>query len=120
MSGGGSVSWSPPPDAASPAGSPLNRSHSAAGQYAQACVAAAGQVGADVLDLWTLMQKDGQDFSRYLSDGLHLSAEGNRFLAGHLWALLERRVAHLPFVLPYWGDVDPRSPEASLLSGPDQ
>ena len=42
------------------AGSPLNRLNSVAGQYAQACVQAAGQCGADILDLWTLMQKDGQ------------------------------------------------------------
>lgn len=45
---------------ASPAGCPLNRHNSVAGQYAQACVEAAGQCGVDVLDLWTLMQKDGQ------------------------------------------------------------
>jgi len=38
----------------------LNRLNSVAGQYAQACVQAAGQSGVDVLDLWTLMQKDGQ------------------------------------------------------------
>lgn len=44
----------------SPPGCPLNRHNSVAGQYAQACVQAAGQCGADVLDLWTLMQKDGQ------------------------------------------------------------
>lgn len=43
-----------------PTGSALNRLNSVAGQYAQACVQAAGQCGADVLDLWTLMQKDGQ------------------------------------------------------------
>lgn len=41
-------------------GSPLNRLYSVAGQYAQACVQAAAQSGTDVLDLWTLMQKDGQ------------------------------------------------------------
>uniref|UniRef100_A0A673LYI6 Isoamyl acetate-hydrolyzing esterase 1 homolog n=1 Tax=Sinocyclocheilus rhinocerous TaxID=307959 RepID=A0A673LYI6_9TELE len=41
-------------------GSALNRLNSVAGQYAQACVQAAGQSGVDVLDLWTLMQKDGQ------------------------------------------------------------
>lgn len=41
-------------------GSPLNRHNSVAGQYAQACVQAAGQCGTDILDLWTLMQKDGQ------------------------------------------------------------
>lgn len=38
----------------------MNRLNSVAGQYAQACVQAAGQSGVDVLDLWTLMQKDGQ------------------------------------------------------------
>ncbi|XP_057716043.1 isoamyl acetate-hydrolyzing esterase 1 homolog isoform X2 [Corythoichthys intestinalis] len=41
-------------------GCPLNRLNSVAGQYAQACVQAASHCGADVLDLWTLMQKDGQ------------------------------------------------------------
>ncbi|KAF7668693.1 hypothetical protein LDENG_00298450 [Lucifuga dentata] len=96
-------------------GCPLNRLNSGAGQYAQACVQAAGQSGADVLDLWTLMQKDGQDYTVYLSDGLHLSEKGNQFVAEHLWGLLESRVADLPFILPYWGDVDAKSPENSLL-----
>nr|XP_019940425.1 PREDICTED: isoamyl acetate-hydrolyzing esterase 1 homolog [Paralichthys olivaceus] len=96
-------------------GCPLNRLNSVAGQYAQACVQAAGQCGTDVLDLWTLMQKDGQDFTVYLSDGLHLSEKGNQFVAQHLWGLLESRVAHLPFILPYWGDVDAKSPDSSLL-----
>ncbi|XP_040916426.1 isoamyl acetate-hydrolyzing esterase 1 homolog [Toxotes jaculatrix] len=96
-------------------GCPLNRHNSVAGQYAQACVQAAGQCSVDVLDLWTLMQKDGQDYTVYLSDGLHLSEKGNQFVAQHLWGLLESRVAHLPFILPYWGDVDAKSPESSLL-----
>lgn len=56
-----------------------------------------------------------QDYTVYLSDGLHLSERGNQFVAQHLWGLLESRVAHLPFILPYWGDVDPKSPESSLL-----
>ncbi|XP_051579452.1 isoamyl acetate-hydrolyzing esterase 1 homolog [Myxocyprinus asiaticus] len=96
-------------------GSALNRLNSVAGQYAQACVQAAGHCGVDVLDLWTLMQRDGQDLSVYLLDGLHLSEKGNQFLAEHLWVHLESRVADLPFILPYWGDVDPKSPESSLL-----
>lgn len=56
-----------------------------------------------------------QDYTVYLSDGLHLSEKGNQFVAEHLWVLLESRVAHLPFILPYWGDVDSKSPESSLL-----
>uniref|UniRef100_A0A1A8FAZ4 Isoamyl acetate-hydrolyzing esterase 1 homolog n=2 Tax=Nothobranchius korthausae TaxID=1143690 RepID=A0A1A8FAZ4_9TELE len=97
-------------------GSPLNRHNSVVGRYAQACVQAAGQCGSDVLDLWTLMQKDGQDYTVYLSDGLHLSERGNQFVAERLWGLLESRLAHLPFILPYWGDVNAKSPECSLLS----
>lgn len=58
-----------------------------------------------------------QDYSVYLSDGLHLSEKGNQFVARHLWKLLERRLAQLPFMLPYWADVDPKNPESSLLSG---
>ncbi|XP_061551803.1 isoamyl acetate-hydrolyzing esterase 1 homolog [Phycodurus eques] len=96
-------------------GCPLNRLNSVAGQYAQACVQAAAQCDADVLDLWTLMQKDGQDFTVYLSDGLHLSEKGNQFVMRHLWELLESRVARLPFILPYWADVDAGIPESSLL-----
>ncbi|KAM8833641.1 isoamyl acetate-hydrolyzing esterase 1 homolog isoform 1-T1 [Synchiropus picturatus] len=97
-------------------GSPLNRQNRVAGQYAQACVQAAGQCGSDVLDLWTLMQKDGQDYSVYLSDGLHLSEKGNQFVSQHLWELLQGRLDGLPFILPYWGDIDPQSPDSSLLS----
>ncbi|XP_072545748.1 isoamyl acetate-hydrolyzing esterase 1 homolog [Salminus brasiliensis] len=96
-------------------GSTLNRLNSVAGQYAQACVQTASQCGVDVLDLWSLMQKDGQDYTVYLSDGLHLSAKGNQFVAEHLWRLLESRVAHLPLILPYWADVDAKNPENSLL-----
>lgn len=61
------------------------------------------------------MQKDGQDYSVYLSDGLHLSEKGNQFMAQHLWGLMESRVANLPFLLPHWADVDTKSPESSLL-----
>ncbi|CAL8296006.1 unnamed protein product [Arctogadus glacialis] len=97
-------------------GFPLNRHNAVAGRYAQACVEAAGQCGVRVLDLWTLMQKDGQDYTVYLSDGLHLSEKGNQFVSEHLWGLLEARLDSLPFILPYWGDVDTQDPESSLLS----
>ncbi|KAK7904337.1 hypothetical protein WMY93_016944 [Mugilogobius chulae] len=77
-------------------GCALNRANAVTGQYAQACVEAAGQSGADVLDLWTLMQKEGQDFTEYLCDGLHLSQKGNQFVSEQLWRLLQRRVEDCP------------------------
>ncbi|NWT01414.1 IAH1 esterase, partial [Mionectes macconnelli] len=95
-------------------GDKLNRCNATTGQYAQACVQVAKDCGTDVLDLWTLMQKN-QDFSSYLSDGLHLSPKGSSFLAAQLWSRLENKVSALPSLLPYWRDVDHTNPEASLL-----
>ncbi|XP_074009605.1 isoamyl acetate-hydrolyzing esterase 1 homolog [Numenius arquata] len=95
-------------------GDKLNRRNATTGEYAQACVQVARDCGTDVLDLWTLMQKN-QDFSSYLSDGLHLSAKGNSFLAAQLWSHLDKKLSALPSLLPYWRDVDHMDPEASLL-----
>ncbi|XP_027028440.1 isoamyl acetate-hydrolyzing esterase 1 homolog [Tachysurus fulvidraco] len=96
-------------------GCSLNRLNSVTGQYAQVCVQTAAQCGVDVIDLWSLMQKDEEDFSAYLSDGLHLSEKGNQFVAQHVWRVLESKVADVPFVLPYWADVDCENPQNSLL-----
>ncbi|XP_044274262.1 isoamyl acetate-hydrolyzing esterase 1 homolog [Varanus komodoensis] len=96
-------------------GEKLNRLNSITGEYAKACVQVARDCGTDVIDLWTLMQKNSQGFCCYLSDGLHLSEEGNNFLANQLWPLLEQRTSTLPVLLPYWRDVDHLHPEVSLL-----
>ncbi|XP_064412466.1 isoamyl acetate-hydrolyzing esterase 1 homolog isoform X2 [Latimeria chalumnae] len=96
-------------------GCKLNRLNSVTGEYAKACVQVAEECGTDVLDLWTLMQKDNQDISVYLCDGLHLSEKGNQFVALTLWPLLQQKVASLPCILPYWGNVDHKNPENSLL-----
>ncbi|NWR76407.1 IAH1 esterase, partial [Centropus unirufus] len=95
-------------------GDKLNRLNATTGEYAQACVQVAGACGTDVLDLWTLMQKS-EDFSSYLSDGLHLSTKGNSFVAAQLWSRLEKKLSALPLLLPYWREVDHTNPEASLL-----
>ncbi|XP_074751759.1 isoamyl acetate-hydrolyzing esterase 1 homolog [Athene noctua] len=95
-------------------GDQLNRRNATTGEYAHACVQVARDCGTDVLDLWTLMQKN-QDFSSYLSDGLHLSTKGNSFLAAQLWSRLEKKLSALPSLLPYWRDVDHTNPKASLL-----
>lgn len=44
----------------SPTGCKLNRLNAAVGEYAKACLQVARDCGTDVLDLWTLMQKDNQ------------------------------------------------------------
>ncbi|XP_023054882.1 isoamyl acetate-hydrolyzing esterase 1 homolog isoform X1 [Piliocolobus tephrosceles] len=99
-------------------GCKLNRLNSVVGEYANACLQVAQDCGTDVLNLWTLMQ-DSQDFSSYLSDGLHLSPKGNEFLFSHLWPLIEKKVSSLPLLLPYWRDVAEAKPELSLLGDGD-
>ncbi|XP_078502912.1 isoamyl acetate-hydrolyzing esterase 1 homolog isoform X2 [Lissotriton helveticus] len=96
-------------------GYPLNRCNTTVGEYAKACVQVANSCGVDVLDLWTLMQKENPDFSCYLSDGLHLSAMGNEFVATNLWPLLEKKVSSLPIILPLWDTVSNDHPEECLL-----
>ncbi|XP_049640496.1 isoamyl acetate-hydrolyzing esterase 1 homolog isoform X2 [Suncus etruscus] len=100
-------------------GCKLNRLNSVVGEYASACLQVAQDCGTDALDLWTLMQKDSQDFSSYLSDGLHLSPKGNEFLFSHLWPLIEKKVSSLTLLLPYWRDVAEAKPELSLLGDGD-
>ncbi|XP_077147527.1 isoamyl acetate-hydrolyzing esterase 1 homolog isoform X1 [Ranitomeya variabilis] len=96
-------------------GSKLNRLNSVTGAYAKACAEVGNEYGADVVDLWTLMQDGGSDYTLYLSDGLHLSDEGNQFLESRLWPLLEKKLGALPFILPYWNDIDNNNPESSLF-----
>ncbi|GMY37590.1 GDSL esterase/lipase At5g45920 [Fagus crenata] len=54
------------------------RTNEAAGAYAKACVAVAGECGISVLDIWTKMQKFPNWENTYLRDGLHLTQTGNR------------------------------------------
>lgn len=54
----------------------LTRPVPLAGKYAAACRQLGAELGVPVLDLWTQLQT-GPEWSRYLSDGLHLSPAGN-------------------------------------------
>lgn len=96
-------------------GNKLDRCNSVTKEYTQVCVRVATECGTDVLDLWTLMQSENQNFSSYLLDGLHLSEKGSSFLETHLWPLLEKRTGNLPMIFPHWSDIDHRNSQASLL-----
>ena len=115
----------------------LERSTEVAEQYAAAAVRVAAEVGVAVLDVHALMRADAE-WPRYVGagsasgDGLHLSLEGQRFVAKALLALLVdlmalpldvsetpqkrilHRVAGLPVELPPGVRVDPRDYERSI------
>ena len=55
------------------------------------------------IDLWqTMMSTD--NYSKYLSDGLHLSDEGNKLLGKCLEPHVRELTQHLPVMLPQWRD----------------
>ena len=55
-----------------------------------------------------------QDWTDLLSDGLHFSVQGNRFVAKQLVQLLDDMFKHLPKVFPDWKDIDPKNLEKYL------
>lgn len=76
----------------------LERTNENAGRYASACRDVAKELRVPCLDLWSIMQ-DHDDWPKFLHDGLHLSAAGNRFLAEHLVELIQTAFPELA-VLP--------------------
>ena len=56
-----------------------------------------------------------QDWTRYLSDGLHFSPSGAECFGQLLWPAVRKRTSHLAAILPNFADVDPDNPAAALL-----
>lgn len=65
-----------PPTHSLSTGCKLNRLNSVVGEYAGACVQVAQDCGVDVLDLWTLMQKDTQVRGWLGPQGEHKPTDG--------------------------------------------
>ncbi|CAK9200895.1 unnamed protein product [Sphagnum jensenii] len=66
-----------------------DRTNERAGQYAAACRAAAKQMGAGVIDLWTSIQKHPNWQTECLSDGMHLAPEGSKVMLKELLQVLK-------------------------------
>ncbi|GAB1599931.1 Hypothetical predicted protein [Argonauta hians] len=83
--------------------------------YAVACKEAAEETGTHCIDLYTEMTKHN-NWKEMLNDGLHLSNKGSSFLFSLLHPIIEELTKDLPFILPYWRDVDPNNLDM-LLEG---
>jgi len=73
------------------------RSLENAGLYAARAKQLAGELGCPCLDLWTEMQEaaPNKGWHAFLSDGLHLSPEGNKFVGSMLLATIDKDCPHL-------------------------
>ncbi|XP_796067.4 isoamyl acetate-hydrolyzing esterase 1 homolog isoform X1 [Strongylocentrotus purpuratus] len=95
-------------------GTALNRTLKNSGIYAKACVTLAQDLDVKVIDIWTAMQKEENWGPRFLSDGLHLSADGAGFLYKQLSGFVEDCTSSLSEQFPDWSEVDYANPEKSF------
>ncbi|KAK7302902.1 hypothetical protein RJT34_13799 [Clitoria ternatea] len=95
------------------------RTNEAAGEYARACIAVAGECGIPVIDLWTRMQQFTSDWkTTLLSDGLHLTHDGNHVVYEEVIGKLRNEglsVEALPDDLPLITDIDPNDPLKAFM-----
>ena len=57
-----------------------------------------------------------KNWTSFLSDGLHLSKEGNHFVAKQVIPILEAKLAKLPQVFPDWKEIDHKTPENTFCN----
>jgi Lysophospholipase L1 and related esterases len=80
----------------------LERTLDLASKYADAVVEVARNLGYPHLNIFKLMLDavpgEGEGWSKFLSDGLHLSSEGNMFLGEHLIDLIDKEYPEMTVV----------------------
>lgn len=80
----------------------LERTLELSGKYAEGAKEVANEMGLPILDLWTKMQQHAPSSSTgksswrdFLSDGLHLSASGNKFVGESLIEIIDQILPEL-------------------------
>ncbi|GAU39596.1 hypothetical protein TSUD_384790 [Trifolium subterraneum] len=94
------------------------RTNEAAGEYARACIAVATECQIPFIDLWTKMQQSPDWKQDYLSDGLHLTNEGNQLVYEEVIGKLIDEGLSLESMtvdLPLIADIDPNDPLKAFL-----
>ena len=72
-----------------------DRTNEASRQYGLAMRSVGKELKCETLDTWTLLGGDAQGYERYLTDGLHLSEEGNKAIYEGLMKLVEDTIPNL-------------------------
>ncbi|KAI5077615.1 hypothetical protein GOP47_0007439 [Adiantum capillus-veneris] len=89
------------------------RKNEITGHYAKACVEVAREAEVPVIDLWTCMQEQPGWQTSYLSDGLHLTPEGNGVVFEKLVEVLNKKglsFEAMKWDFPEHGDVNAENP----------
>ncbi|XP_077244162.1 SGNH hydrolase-type esterase superfamily protein [Tasmannia lanceolata] len=90
------------------------RTNEMAGVYAKQCINVAKELGLPSIDLWSRMQETTGWQKKFLSDGLHLTAEGNAVVHGEVVRVFNEAwlsASEMPYDFPHHSEIDPEKPE---------
>ncbi|XP_009603625.1 GDSL esterase/lipase At5g62930 [Nicotiana tomentosiformis] len=93
------------------------RTNEVTGEYAKQCVELARELGLPSINLWSKMQETEGWQKKFLSDGLHLTAEGNAIVHQEVVkALNEAGISaqKMPYDVPHHSEIDGQNPEKAF------
>ncbi|KAK7330496.1 hypothetical protein VNO77_24691 [Canavalia gladiata] len=93
------------------------RTNKVTGQYANACVEIAKEMGVHYINLWSKMQETDGWQKKFLSDGLHLTPEGNDVVYQEVIKVLNEAglsADKMPFDFPHHSKIDHKNPESAF------
>ncbi|KAK7330536.1 hypothetical protein VNO77_24731 [Canavalia gladiata] len=99
------------------AGELPERTNKVTGQYANACVEIAKEMGVHYINLWSKMQETDGWQKKFLSDGLHLTPEGNDVVYQEVIKVLNKAglsADKMPFDFPHHSKIDDKNPESAF------
>ncbi|GAV58378.1 Lipase_GDSL domain-containing protein [Cephalotus follicularis] len=93
------------------------RTNEVTGTYARHCVELAKELGLRSIDLWSKMQETEGWQQKFLSDGLHLTAEGNAVVHREVVKVFSEAwlyAAEMPNDFPHHSEIDGNDPEKAF------
>ncbi|XP_057951509.1 GDSL esterase/lipase At5g62930 isoform X2 [Malania oleifera] len=90
------------------------RTNEVAGIYAKQCVDLAKELGVSSINLWSKMQETKGWQKKFLSDGLHLTVEGNAVVHQEVVRVFTDAglsAPHMPYDFPHHSEIDGKNPE---------
>ncbi|XP_052178835.1 GDSL esterase/lipase At5g62930 [Diospyros lotus] len=93
------------------------RTNEVTGVYAQQCVELAKELGIPSINLWSKMQETEGWQKKFLSDGLHLTPEGNAVVhreVARVFGEAGLAAAEMPYDFPHHSQIDGKNPERAF------
>ncbi|KAK8599656.1 hypothetical protein V6N13_077568 [Hibiscus sabdariffa] len=95
----------------------LDRTNENAGVYAKGCVEVGGELGIPSINIWSKMQETDGWQKKYLSDGLHLTAQGNAVVFEQVVRVFKEAWLHpeeMPYDFPHHSEIDGNNPHKAF------